>query len=225
MNERERQEIEELLPWHAAGTLNRADAARVEDALAKDPALAKSYALVREELSSTIQLNESLGAPSARAMEKLFAKIDAEPARAHTPSFNLGERINAFFATLSPRTLAFATTAAALVIVLQSGLIGSQLLGGTNTGGTGGNGGYHTASVGAHKEEGAFVLIHFAPGAGQNEVTRFLEANRAQIVEGPKAGGYYRVRVSEKKLSAADLSDVVAVLQKSPVVSFVSATE
>jgi hypothetical protein len=224
MNERERQEIEELLPWHAAGTLNRADAARVEAALAQDPALAKSYALVREELGSTIQLNETLGAPSPRAMEKLFAKIDAEPARVQRPSFNLGERINAFFANLSPRTLAFATVAAALVIVLQSGLIGSQLLGGTN-GGTGETTGYHTASVGTQTEEGAFVLMRFAPGAGQSEVTKFLEANRAQIVDGPKAGGYYRVRVSEKKLSPAGLTDVVKSLQKSPVVSFVAATE
>ena len=32
----ERQEIEELLPWHAAGTLSRRDAQRVEDALARE---------------------------------------------------------------------------------------------------------------------------------------------------------------------------------------------
>jgi anti-sigma factor RsiW len=74
-------DIEELLPWHAAGTLSRRDAQRVEEALAKDPALARRYALVREELSETILLNETLGAPSPRAMENLFAKIDAGPPR------------------------------------------------------------------------------------------------------------------------------------------------
>jgi anti-sigma factor RsiW len=74
----ERQEIEELLPWHAAGTLSRRDAQRVEEALARDPELARRYALVREELGETISLNETLGAPSARALENLFAKIDAE---------------------------------------------------------------------------------------------------------------------------------------------------
>ncbi|MGB8612795.1 MAG: hypothetical protein WCD60_14320 [Pseudolabrys sp.] len=36
----ERQEIEELLPWHAAETLSRRDAQRVEEALARDPELA-----------------------------------------------------------------------------------------------------------------------------------------------------------------------------------------
>jgi hypothetical protein len=79
--ERERHEIESLLPWHAAGTLDRGDAERVERALAEDGELAQRYALVREELAETICLNESLGAPSPRAMEKLFAAIDAEEAR------------------------------------------------------------------------------------------------------------------------------------------------
>ena len=81
VNENERKDIEELLPWHAAGTLSRRDAQRVEAALASDPELARRYALVREELGQTIHLNETLGAPSSRAMETLFAKIDAEPAR------------------------------------------------------------------------------------------------------------------------------------------------
>ena len=79
MNEKERHEIEALLPWHAAGTLS---ADRVEQALAADPELARRYDLVRQELAETIHLNETLGVPSARAMEKLFAAIDAEEAGA-----------------------------------------------------------------------------------------------------------------------------------------------
>ncbi len=77
----EPSEIEMLLPWHAAGTLNARDARRVEEALARDPDLARQYAVIREEYAETIHLNESLGAPSARAMQKLFAAIDGEPAR------------------------------------------------------------------------------------------------------------------------------------------------
>ncbi len=80
--EPEHQEIEALLPWHAAGTLSRRDANGVEQALADDRELARQYDLVREELIETIHLNETLGAPSARAMERLFAAIDAEEARA-----------------------------------------------------------------------------------------------------------------------------------------------
>src|ERR1700753_2443768 len=81
MLEQEPGEIEALLPWYAAGTLTARDARRVEEALARDPELAKQYAVIREEYAETISLNESLGAPSARAMQKLFAAIDAEPAQ------------------------------------------------------------------------------------------------------------------------------------------------
>ena len=64
----EREEIEALLPWHAAGTLSRREAQMVEQALASDPDLAAQYATVREDLAETIVANESLGAPSARAL-------------------------------------------------------------------------------------------------------------------------------------------------------------
>ena len=77
-----RHKIEKLLPWHATGTLSRRNADRVEQALAADRELARSYELVRQELAETTRLNATLGAPSARAMEKLFAAIDAEEARA-----------------------------------------------------------------------------------------------------------------------------------------------
>src|SRR5262245_56552310 len=82
--EPEHQEIEALLPWYAAGTLSRRDTHRVEQALAGDRELARQYDLVREELVEAIHLNETLGVPSARVLERLFAAIDAEEARRAT---------------------------------------------------------------------------------------------------------------------------------------------
>src|SRR5580704_18809806 len=128
--EPERYEIEALLPWHAAGTLNRRDSDRVEQAIAGDRELARRYELVREELAETIHLNESLGAPSARAMEKLFAAIDAEGAVKRKPgfAFDLRTRVSEFFSAFAPRTLAYASGVAALVILLQAGVIGNLAL-------------------------------------------------------------------------------------------------
>jgi anti-sigma factor RsiW len=71
-------EIEMLLPWYAAGALNARDARRIDEALARDPELARQYAAIREEYAEIIHLNESLGEPSARAVRKLFAAIDGE---------------------------------------------------------------------------------------------------------------------------------------------------
>jgi anti-sigma factor RsiW len=95
-------EIEMLLPWHAVGTLNARDRRRVEEALAREPALAEQYAVVREEYAETIDLNESLGAPSARPMQKLFTAIDAEPVREPSALPNISARISEFFTTRSP---------------------------------------------------------------------------------------------------------------------------
>jgi anti-sigma-K factor RskA len=80
-----RHEIEELLPWYATGTLSGREAERIEQALAGDHELAQRYELVRRELAETARLNESLGAPSARAMEKLSAAINAKEVRAPRP--------------------------------------------------------------------------------------------------------------------------------------------
>src|SRR5437899_12036024 len=92
MLDQEPSEIELLLPWHAAGTLNARDARRVEEALARDPELARQYTVIREEYAETIDLNESLGAPSVRAIQKLFAAIDAEPQPRPSASLNLRDR-------------------------------------------------------------------------------------------------------------------------------------
>jgi anti-sigma-K factor RskA len=93
----EREDIEALLPWHAAGTLNRRDAERVEQALSQDAELARRFELVREEMEETIHLNETLGAPSARAAQKLFAAIEADgPVKKSRPlSFQLSGWLSA----------------------------------------------------------------------------------------------------------------------------------
>jgi hypothetical protein len=49
--------------------------------LAGDRELARRYAFVCQEFVGTVLLNETLGAPSARAIERLFAAINTEEAR------------------------------------------------------------------------------------------------------------------------------------------------
>ena len=215
----ERQEVEELLPWHAAGTLSRRDAQRVEEALARDPELARRYAMVRDELGETIHLNETLGAPSARALEQLFAKIDAEPARRQV-SLNLGSRISEFFASLTPRTLALASGAAVLAILVQAGFIAGVMLNETKTSG------YQTASAPATAPDaGTFALIRFAPQASADDVTKFLEANKLSIASGPTAGGLYKVRVAVTGIPKAELARIVKKLQEDKVVGFIATTD
>ena len=77
-----RRELEELLPFYANDRISAADKARVETALATDPELAARLEIIREDMAETILLNESLGAPSPRALDRLMAGIEAEPQQA-----------------------------------------------------------------------------------------------------------------------------------------------
>jgi anti-sigma-K factor RskA len=213
-------DIEQLLPWHAAGTLSRRDAQRVEEALARDSELARRYELVREELGETIRLNETLGAPSSHAMEKLFARIDAEPARKAAMSPDLRTRITEFFAGLSPRTLAWSATAAVVAILFQAGFIANVIVKERPAAG------YQTASAPVTTTgEGAYALIRFKPETNVADITKFLELNKLAIVGGPSGGGLYRVRIAAAATPKADLDQLVKKLQEDKIVSFIATTE
>jgi anti-sigma factor RsiW len=219
----EREEIESLLPWFAAGTLSRRDAERVERALAADAELKRQFEMVREELAETIQVNESLGAPSARAMKALFEKIDAEaPVTRRGGGLSLMGRLSAFAASLSPRTLAYAGAAAVLAIVLQAAVITSTLVVQPDASG------YRTVAIerGTPTEAGAFAQIRFNPQATAADITKFLEANKATIVSGPAAGtGMYRVRLSMTALPKEQLAEIVKRLQQDKVVGLATPAE
>jgi anti-sigma factor RsiW len=212
----ERGDIEELLPWHAAGTLSYSDAQSVEAALARDPELARRYELVREELAQTVQLNESLGAPSTRAMDALFAKIDAEPARQAAASFNLGGRLREFFGSLSPRTLAWSAGAAALAIVLQAAVIGGIVIKEHKAAG------FEVASAPPKATDETYAVMRFQPQASAGDIAKFLETNKLSITAGPSADGLYRVRVAGDKMSKTELTRVIKSLQVDPVVGLIA---
>ncbi len=216
-------EIETLLPWHAAGTLSRRDTQRVDDALAADPELARRYELVREELGETIHANETLGAPSARAMQKLFAAIDAEPARAQKPSFSLGAWLADFVGGFQPRTLAYAGTAAMLAIMLQAAVITGVVM----KDDAAPSRGFTTASapaagVGA---AGSFAMLQFAPGASAAEISAFLTANKLKIVDGPNAAGMFKVQVAVTALPKGALAQAVRQLQQNKVVGIIATVD
>jgi hypothetical protein len=218
--EPEHREIETLLPWHAAGTLSPREANRVEQALAGDRELARQYELVREELIETIHLNETLGAPSARAMEKLFAAIDAEEARSprRQRSFDLDGRISEFLSRLTPRTLAWSATAAAVAILVQAAVIAAVVVKE--------QGSPREPGLASALSEGSYAVVRFVPQATADDITKFLGAYKATVVEGPLEGQLYRIRLSNTKLPQEEAGKLVRQMQsESKVVDFIAAKE
>jgi anti-sigma factor RsiW len=218
----EPSEIEMLLPWHAAGTLNARDARRVEEALARDPELAKQYAVIREEYAETIHLNESLGAPSVRAMQKLFAAIDGEPVRKPSVTSRISTGIAQFFASLSPRTLAWSAGAAAVALLLQAGVIGTVLLGGQT---------YQTASLNTAERAAPApmtrelaatgtpprALVRFAPEAKMADINTLLDSYQATVLGG--ANGLFRLQFGSKSMSKDEVSGLMSKLRGEKIVS------
>ena len=224
MREQNPGEIEMLLPFHAAGTLNARDARRVEEALARDPELARQYAVIREEFAETISLNESLGAPSARAMQKLFAAIDTEPARKPSAFSNLSTRISGFFASLSPRTLAWSASLGALALVLQAGVIGAVLV--KNQSST-----FQTASLSMNEPitrnlagdvAPPRALVRFTPDARISDITALLDHYQASIVDAK--GGMFRLQFGNRAMTKDEVARLMSRLQSEKIVSLAVAT-
>jgi hypothetical protein len=217
--EQEPGDIEALLPWHAAGALSARDTRRVEDALLRDPSLAEQYAAIQEEYAETIALNESLGAPSSRAMQKLFAAIDAEPARKPSASLKFSTGIAEFFASLSPRTLAFSAALGALALLLQAGVIGAILSKGQS-------GSFQTASLsgpkdtivrGLGQETGPRALVRFVKDARVSDITAFLDANQASIIDSTQ-GGMFRLQFGDKPMSRQEVAGLMTRLQSEKII-------
>jgi anti-sigma-K factor RskA len=204
-------DIEALLPWYAAGTLRRRDRQRVEEALRKDPGLARHVDLVREELVETIHLNETLGAPTPRAADRLMAAIDAEAtaARKRAPGAMTGW-LTGFFANLSPRTMAVAASFAMLAIALQAVAIVDIF--------TKPQGAVQVEGQGAEHKNGTFAMVRFARQASAGEITNFLQTYQAALVDGPTPGGLYRVRVAMTSLAKEELARIVARMRQDRVV-------
>lgn len=213
----ERQDIEALLPWHAAGTLSRRDSDRVERALASDRELARRYELVREELNETIHLNETLGAPSARAMDKLFAAIDAEAPVAKKSSFNFTARIVEFVSSFSPRTVAYAGVAAALALVVQAAVLTTTVVvRDQNT-----PAGHILQNDPTLSNQRA--VVRFTANATLADVTRFLDVNKAALVQGPIRGGMYEIQLATSPMSDIDFTRAIQRLRaETRIVEFIA---
>ncbi|MBV8563890.1 MAG: hypothetical protein JO273_00370 [Methylobacteriaceae bacterium] len=195
-------DIEELLPWYATGRLTPEEHARVQAALERDPELALRHDLVRRELAEAAAATEALGSPSTRAKDRLFEQIAADGTRSASARSFLGRafgRLASGSTGEAARPLRLAFAFAALLIILQAVTIGVMLVRlGPSLFTTA------TGSGDGDSSTGTFALIGFAPDATAAQITGVMESSQARVVDGPRAGGFYRVRLSNSKLSKED---------------------
>jgi anti-sigma factor RsiW len=195
----EREEIEMLLPWYVTGRLEPAEMARVDACLAAHPEMARQLDLVRAELEETVAANAALGAPSAAATERIMAALPAaRPAAAVRRALGrLWERAEALFVAPTPGAVRWAALAVAALVVVETAALVALVGAPGERGGT-----YQTAS-GVDSGEGIAALVVFADGANAGAISRTLTDFDARIVDGPKAGGIYKIRLRTEDRSPA----------------------
>lgn len=192
--------IEALLPWYANGTLSAEEAAEVEAALAADPLLRAHLARIEDERVAAIESAEALPLPSSRMADRLFAEM-AKDAPSTRPSWlaALFGRIGEQITSLSPPQLGLSAAAAALVLLVVGGALGGLVARHEVTGG------YQTASGGTSvNPAGAYLLIAFQPTATAAEIEQIIGSVGGTIVDGPRAGGLYKLRIGDATMSEAD---------------------
>jgi hypothetical protein len=127
-------------------------------------------------------------------------------------------RIAEFFASLSPRALAFSAALGALALLLQAGVIGAILAKQQN-------GTFQTASLPKEtitrtlgQETLPRAFVRFAPDARVSEITAFLDANQAVIIDST-AGGMFRLQFGDKPMSRQEIAGLMTRLQNEKIIN------
>ena len=192
----EREEIEMLLPWYVTGRLDAADLAKMEAYLAAHPEVARQLDLARTERDETVAANEALGLPSAGATARLMASLPAaRPGWAAMRALRGGlQQVGDLLAAPTANAVRWAALAAAVLIAVQGIAIVSLL---NERAGT-----YQTAS-GGQSGDGIALLVTFADDAKATAISQLLTDLDGSIVDGPKAGGVYKIRLRTEDRSQA----------------------
>jgi len=192
----EREEIEMLLPWYVTGRLDAADLAKMEAYLARHPEVARQLDLARSERDETVAANEALGLPSAAATARLMSSLPAaRPGWAAMRALRGGlQQVGDLLAAPTANAVRWAALAAAVLIAVQGIAIVSLL---NERAGT-----YQTAS-GGQSGDGIALLVTFADDAKATAISQLLTDLDGSIVDGPKAGGVYKIRLRTEDRSTA----------------------
>lgn len=206
----EREEIEALLPWYVTSRIDAEDRARVEAYLARHPETRRQLAQVEEDRDVAHRINAGIAPPRTLSADRLLERARG-PARAGTPKSAWTAVIEAAREFLGAPTVAgvrWAAAAAVVVMLAQAAVIGGLLRDRPQIG-------YETASGGVGQAAaGVRVLVRFQAGATIEAITTALEKHGMRIVDGPKPGQLFVVRIGDAASSEAEQAGRIATMRE-----------
>jgi hypothetical protein len=84
------------------------------------------------------------------------------------------------------------------------------------------DGGYQTAAA---PTDGAVIAVRFAASARVAEVTELLATYKASIVDGPRTGGFYRLRVADAPSTQEGLAEIAGRMSREPIVELAAVAQ
>nr|WP_155442154.1 zf-HC2 domain-containing protein [Pseudoduganella ginsengisoli] len=188
--------VQELLPWHVAGTLPATEQARVAQHLDSCAACRADVARERRLMSAEPPLPAGLDAEAALA--RLMPQLNGA---AQPPRHGVLHRIAAYFDAGGWRNWALA---AQFAIIAGLGVTLWQAIGSNEP---------SYRALGSGKAAAPDVVVMFQPDARFDQVQRVLQASGARIVDGPTVAGAYLIGVD-----AAHQPQLLAALRADPAV-------
>ncbi|MEL7254850.1 MAG: hypothetical protein AAGL23_11790 [Pseudomonadota bacterium] len=191
LSDKDREELSQLLPWYANGTLDAEDSLRVEAALESDDALAQEFDLILEDQAAMIELVSEEEVPASmpeRFKAALHAEINAPAPRDDVAQTTDGFLSRIFSALFPAEPRAYAAAAALVALLLPAVAIVSYDAGNQSPAE------YSTASGDDPVATDSMrMLVKFKPDASMADIDAFLADNNGAFVKGPTPDGFYEL--------------------------------
>jgi anti-sigma factor RsiW len=200
------ERMNELLPWYVNSTLDRDEAARVEEHLGSCAACRSEVARVRQ-LSATVRAEDDAGwAASPPHFARLLANVDASEEGAAP----LWQRLRKWIrATPRPVRFALALQSAAIIALAAVETVGPGHV-------------YETLSRAPATAPSSRARLHvvFAPDMSEGELRELLQGAQAVIVDGPSAAGVYTIELAIAASEQQKVAQVAGRIARQPKVRF-----
>jgi hypothetical protein len=204
-----RDEVEMMLPFYVTGQLDHAEANEIDDYLKQHPDVARQLDLIRAERESTAASNAIYANRPVRNFDRVAAMIgkgSAQPARPARAAGSPLDWIKRLFAMPSSPTLGFVGAAAAMVILLQAATIGALVVAQYP-------GIFGTAGGNETVDAGTTVVVRFADDASVAAIADVLSGLGVKIIDGPRGGKLFTVRIGPKTMSEGERERLIAALK------------
>lgn len=183
----EPQDVEELLPWYVTGRVSREEARGIEAALKTMPDLADKLAQVQREREAVARASETVEPAPPETLQRLLQQVETTR-QWRVPRIEAGGEAGGWLKGAFGRSAVWQVAFATACVVVVG--LGVRLYEFPATPGD-----FGTASDISGVGAGASLLVTFQPTATAAQITDLLAGLNATVVDGPKAGAAYVVRV------------------------------